>query len=96
MSSDRARKGDRYLVTAEFEAVVLTQWFAPFTGGDRRLLPVGLEFMVSADPPKVATAVSAELDPAGKWEEKDRTNEKYGGCSLVIPFDDLAIYCSRR
>jgi hypothetical protein len=37
----------------------------------------------------------------GRWEmllvdEQERTADKYGGYSLVIPFERLETHCSRR
>ena len=81
-----------------FVGLVLTSWFAPFTGGDEQTLPVGLEFVVQHDPLEGATAVNGRADPYELWEqrlvsEEDRSNEKYGGFYLVITFDDLAAHC---
>lgn len=100
MSKDHPKQGDRYVVVTEFTAAVLTHWFAPRTGGDRRPLPAGLEFIVAADPPPNATAISCRPDPAARWEtllvnEQERTDALYGGYPLVIPFADLAANCSR-
>jgi hypothetical protein len=85
----------------EFETTVLTHWFAPFTDGYQRPLPVGLEFAVVADPPATAAAVTAKPDPYEHWQSvlvdsKDISAEKYGGYSLAIPFDCLKTHCSRR
>jgi len=101
MNKNPPRKGDRYVVLKEFEAIVQTQWFAPFSGGDYRLLPAGLEFVVTADPPPVATAVGCKPEPFERWEavlveESDRTDELYGGYSVVIPFKYLATHCARQ
>jgi len=95
------RQGDRYVVSTEFDAIVQTHWFAPFTGGDYRSLPVGLEFIVEVDPPATASAVLARPEPPKRWEtllveEHERSAEKYAGYSLVIPLRDLATHCVRR
>jgi hypothetical protein len=101
MSTGHPREGYRYVVTTAFEAIVLTQWLGPFTGGSQKLIPAGLEFVVAADPLATATAVTAKPDPSDLWEtllvdEQDRTADKYGGYSLVIPFERLETNCSRR
>ena len=101
MSTGHPRAGYRYVVTTAFEAIVLTQWFGPFTGGSEKLIPAGLEFVVAADPPATATAITAKPDPSDRWEAllvdgQERTAEKYDGYSLVIPFERLETNCSRR
>ena len=99
--SEQPSRGDRYVVNSEFEAIVLTQWFSPFTGGSERQLPAGIEFIVVADPPETATAISARPVLPERWEvllvdEQERTAEKYAGYSLVISLDFLKAYCSRQ
>lgn len=93
--------GDRYVVTTAFEAIVLTQWFAPFTGGYEKLIPVDLECTVAAGQPAAATAIAAKPDPSDRWEmllvdERDRTADKYGGYYLIITFARLKTHCSPR
>jgi hypothetical protein len=100
MNDKHPKKGDRYVVTTAFQAIVLTHWFAPFTGGSEKLLPAGLEFIVEADPPPTATAVVAKPDPYQRWEtilvdDQDRLAEKYGGGSLIIQLARLVTHCSR-
>lgn len=94
------RKGDTYEVVRPFEALVLTTWFAPFTGGDNRTLPAGIRFIVASDAPSGATAISADVEYPKVWEEKlvpaeDRTAAKYSGYYLVIPFDQVGSNCTR-
>ncbi len=94
------QEGARYVVLSEFEAGVLTHWLAPYTGGSRRSLPAGLEFVILMEPPPQATAVGAKPDPYERWEtvlveEGDRSAEKYGGCSLSISLADLKAHCAR-
>jgi hypothetical protein len=101
LSGEQPRQGHRYVVNSEFEAIVLTQWLAPFTGGSKRLLPAGMEFIVLHDPPEMATAISARPVPPEHWEallvnEKERTAEKYDGYAIVISFDCLEAHCSRQ
>jgi hypothetical protein len=74
---------------------------APFTDGSEKLLPAGLEFVVAADPAPTASAVTAKPEPSDQWEpllvdKQERTAEKYGGYSLVIPLERLETHCSRR
>jgi hypothetical protein len=94
------KKGERYAVRRPFKAIVMTHWFAPFTGGDERDLPEGLEFVIDNDPVPGATGVGAMPDPKAFWEEKlvaqeDRTAEKYGGFSLSLSFDQIERNCER-
>jgi len=72
MSEHHPTRGDRSVVTAEFQAIVLTHWFAPFTGGGWRRIPVGLEFVVTADPPAKATAVNGQPHPPDTVEDACR------------------------
>jgi hypothetical protein len=90
--------GDNYIVVTPFEAIVMVQFFAPFTGGDRRSLPSGLQFSIWGEPVSTASAVSAKPLDEKHWEsalvsEDDRAGEKYGGYSLVISRADLAERC---
>src|SRR5579864_6053731 len=99
MREEQPRLDDHYIVNSEFEAIVLTHWLGPFTGGAKRLIPVGLEFTVIAGPPEAA-AISVRPAPPERWEallvdQQDRSAEKYGGYSLVIPWDRLRAHCSR-
>lgn len=92
--------GERYRVNIAFEANVLTHWHVPFTGGHKRLLPVGLEFVIDVPPPPSAMGAGAKPDPYDSWERQlvddtDRTADKYGGYSLVVPFELLESNCSR-
>jgi hypothetical protein len=100
MKGSDFKQGDKFKVVSPFSAGVLTTWAAPFTGGDRKTLPVGLEFVVAANPPATATAISADVEAPKKWEEllvdrEERTAERYTGYYLVIPFNDVATYCER-
>jgi hypothetical protein len=93
------KKGERYIVRTEFVALVLINWRAPMTSGDEKSLPVGLEFVIDADPLPHSTGAAARPDPYEVWESKllsqaDRDSEKYGGYYLVIKFDQLFANCS--
>ncbi len=101
MSDDRPQASWRYVITTGFGATVMTHWNAPFSSGEHKFLPKGLEFVVIEDPPKSATAVGAKPDPYELWEtrligEDDRRAEKYAGYSLSIPLVHLAKRCARR
>jgi hypothetical protein len=100
MRKEQPKLDDHYIVNSEFEAMVLTHWLGPFTGGAKRLIPVGLEFTVIADPPEMVAAISVRPVPPERWEaflvdQQDRSAEKYGGYSHVIPRDQLGAHCSR-
>ena len=93
------RKGERYIVHTGFVAGVLITWQAPFTSGDEKALPVGLQFVIEIEPPPGATAAVALPDPYVEWERKlvnqeDWGADKYGGYYLSIPFDLIAANCS--
>jgi hypothetical protein len=86
-------------VRTPFSALVLTQWRAPFTGGDPADLPIGLEFVVLHDPSPEATAIAARPDPYEEWEPKlvspdDFKADKYGGYYLVVDYEALGRHCA--
>lgn len=94
----RPRTGERFIVRKPFETVVTTQWFAPFTGGSRKVVPAGISFVVDYEPPPQATAVSVKPDEPDRWldtlvDETDRCDPKFGGYHISIPFDVLASHC---
>jgi hypothetical protein len=94
------RKGDRYKVIRSFEAGVLTMWLAPFTGGDNKMLPAGLTFVISSEPPRTATAVCADVECPVEWEKllvpaKERGSCQYAGYYLVVPFEQVITNCAR-
>lgn len=95
------RKGEVYRVEQAFTGLVLTSWRAPFTGGGEKILPVGLRFEVTRDPPPGATGISANPQPYSEWEQRlvnadDREAEKYGGYSLVVTFEQMRRHCVRE
>ena len=97
---ERPTKGERYRVTTPFTALVLIQWRAPMTTGGKKELPVGLEFMIDADPRPTAKGAWALPDPYDVWEKRlvsqtDWDDEKYNGYYLDVAFDDLAQNCIR-
>jgi hypothetical protein len=96
----RPKRGERYVVERPFEAIVLTHWRAPFTGGSEKTLPRGLEFIIAHDPPEKATAAKSDAAKPDEWEEllvdeADRSADNYDGYSLTIPFERLRLNCSR-
>ena len=98
MSGDEPKDGDRYVVSQSFEAIVIVQFFAPFTDGATKILPTGLEFSIWGDPVAAARGVSARpIDPE-KWaselvSSKNLNDPKYGGYSFSITKIDLAESC---
>jgi hypothetical protein len=95
---DRPRKGEVYRIEEAFTGLVLTTWSAPFTGGNERLLPVGLRFEILDDPPPHAKGVGAQPQPYSEWETRlvdasDRNADNYGGYYLAITFEQLDRYC---
>jgi hypothetical protein len=100
MSSSDPKDGDRYVVSRPFQAIVMVQFFAPFTDGATKILPSGLEFSIWGDPVPTDPGVNAQpIDPE-KWasplvSSENLSNEKYGGFSFVIMKTDLAASCAR-
>jgi hypothetical protein len=102
MSADRRRykKGDQYQVTERFTGHVLTMWKAPFTRGYEKVIPAGLKFVIVFDPPASGSAVAADAEPIPEWEDflvaaDDRTDPKYNGYYLSIPFEHVEKHCVR-
>ena len=96
--NQRPKKGERYVVRREFPASILTTWFAPFTGGGKKTIPIGLEFVIENEPNAGAVAATALPDPYESWERElvdpsEREAEKYSGYYLVIRFDALYANC---
>jgi hypothetical protein len=94
------KQGERYVVRAPFEAIVMTHWQAPFTGGAPRVIPAGIAFTLDYDLPPMASAIGVTPEEPARWEaalvdEDDRRHEKYGGYSISVPFDLLARHCER-
>jgi hypothetical protein len=96
----RPQTGQRYVVREPFETIVTTQWFAAFTGGARKVIPVGVTFSIDYEPPPQASAVGVRPDDGDRWllllvDEADRNDPKFGGYSINVPFDLLATHCER-
>jgi hypothetical protein len=94
----RPQKGDRFIVSTEFVATVMTTWEAPYTGGTKKQLPKSLPFIIGDDPVPSATAAMALPVPYEQWEpilvpEEDLAHPKYSSYYLAISFDDLAMHC---
>ena len=53
------KTGQKYIAKEDIEMTCMTTWAAPFTGGYKRVLPAGEEFIIANDPPIQATAVYA-------------------------------------
>ncbi len=94
------REGERYVVRTSFEAIALTHWRAPFTGGGERALPEGLELIVNADPPPGASAVNCSPIDEARWlahfvDAADAAAEKFAGYSVSVPLAALAAHCEK-
>jgi hypothetical protein len=83
------REGQLWRSLCEIDAIALTHWFAPFTGGFECRIPADTVLVVLDDPPPHATGVGCrpvnyeELE-AVLVPEEDRTAPKYGGYSISI------------
>jgi hypothetical protein len=91
--------GDHYVITEPFEAIVLVHFFAPFTDGSHRTLPIGLGFTILGNPVSGAAAVSAGPVDPDRWardlvSSENLNDQKYAGYSLVINRGDLASRCA--
>lgn len=64
------KKGQRYIADEDLAVTCLTAWSAPYTGGYRRILPAGEEFVIANDPPPQATAVYADPVNYGKLHKQ--------------------------
>jgi hypothetical protein len=91
-------RGARFRAVASIEVAALTSWEAPFTGGEKRTLPAGEEFVVLHAPPEGATAVSCR--PV-RYEDLhphfvrfvDRSSAGYAGYYLVVQLEQLKTAC---
>ena len=93
-----ASKGDRFVVASPFEARLLLRRESTFADGGLHRLPEGFCFTVTFDPPGPATAIAADIEPAAEVamvDDATRGDATYSGCSLVVPFDDLAKHCRK-
>jgi len=94
------REGERYVVRTSFEAIVLTHWRAPFTGGGERMLPEGLELIVNGEPPPEASAVNCSPTDEARWladlvDAGDAQAEKFAGYSISVPLTQLSAQCEK-
>jgi hypothetical protein len=92
------RKGQRYRTRAPMEILYTTQWYAPFTGGGRGVLPAGTVFVVEHDPPPAARAAACLPENGKEIEallipEEDRRSKKYGGFTLVMDLEVIGGQC---
>ncbi len=78
----------------------LTDWRAPFTGGYKRILPAGEEFIIANDPPDQASAVYADPVNYNKrhklfvpWTDRIRFL-LYNGYYLCIDMELIHAHCS--
>jgi hypothetical protein len=92
-------RGQKYRATVDLPVTCMTSWRAPFTGGYKRVLPAGEEFVIANDPPAKATAVYA--DPVNyrklhskfvPWKDRVRIL-LYAGYYLCIPLAVIAADC---
>jgi hypothetical protein len=96
----RPKKGERYEIIETFEAGVLTQWRAPFTGGYDMTLPSGLQFIIVHDPAEGSTGIAVHPDPYHDWEKvlvtpEDRAACTYDGYYIVVSYDDIEVHCRK-
>ena len=99
MNAVEPRLGDMYRIDHAFEALVMTHFAAPFTGGGKCILPAGLTFVVAQMPIETATGFYADPVERDAWEnklvpEQDCSADRYTGYSLVISKLDLSSHCS--
>ena len=90
----RFRKGDRFQALQDVDVLVMTQWHAPYTGGDDGVVPKGEVLEVISD--ALPEAAGVGLKPVRYQElhatlvdEADRLAEGYAGYYLVVLFDVL-------
>ncbi|HVK80114.1 MAG TPA: hypothetical protein VM915_05825 [Verrucomicrobiae bacterium] len=97
---NKPREGERYIVRSPFEAIVMTHWEAPYTGGAPKRIPAGVSFVIDYDPPDMASAIGVRPEDSARWEPHlvdaaERSAAKYAGYSISIPFTLLAMHCER-
>jgi len=93
------RKGQIFKTLRPIPVTSMTEWAAPCTLGDKRVLPANEEFKIDIDPPETATAVVAaplnykQLHKAFvSW--KDRWHPLYRGYYLCISMKSVESDCT--
>ena len=91
--------GTRFRSNVDLEVIALTTWAAPFTGGDKRVLPAGEEFTVMDTPGEGSTAVGClpvRYDDLHQnfVNSVDRANLTYSGYYLVVSIQHLRTSCT--
>lgn len=94
------KQGQTYRANTNIEITCMTSWRAPYTGGHKRSLPAGEEFIITNDPPEQATAVYADplnYDKLHKqfvpWTDRIRFL-LYTGYYLCIELETIRTGCS--
>lgn len=94
------KAGDVFRSLRPIDVIVMTNWRAPFTGGNAGVLPANERFRVSFDPPATATAVHCVVERydelhASLVPASTRISEGYAGYDVVISFESLRRDCER-
>jgi hypothetical protein len=87
-------KGERFVAADDIEVLVTTHWYAPFTGGNRMILPRGTVMVASYDQHPDAPGFSSVPENYTELEEvlvpeEDRSAEKYSSYSVSFILDDI-------
>lgn len=83
------KQGDVFETTAEVEVTYLTHHFAPYTGGEKAILPEGVQVICSKPNSDKPLSISAKAKDYNKVEkllipEEDRNEPTYDSYSLSI------------
>lgn len=94
------KKGDRFVLTGDWNTNALTHWAAPFTGGEICVVPKGTVLIAAHD--LVVSASGFYVRPKDYEElekvlipEGTRTADKYDGYSLVLLCNDIGNLAKR-
>jgi hypothetical protein len=90
----RVRKGERFVAAEDFSTGGLTQWNAPFTGGNDMIVPKGTVLVALHDQNEGAPGFACLPERYEEMEkllvpEEDRTADKYAGYYLVLESADI-------
>ena len=94
-----AKAGKRFRAKQAVDVRGLIHWRAPLTSGFVCTVPEGIVVVVDQDAPASATAAlcvpeDSELESA-LVPSRDRTDPKYDGYHLLVPFHDLTTLFER-
>jgi len=95
------KKGDKFLVTQDMPSGIVTHYRGPYTGGFKCVVPQGLILVANHDSDRISCGFSCVPENEKEFEEKfvpaeQKSDEKYAGVSLAIPYKELGIRLKKK